>query len=99
MGLNHDKKVAKEIRANKPHRHTRKCPDSGYACAGGAEEAIAELKQEMPTVVIYIRGGAVQDIDCPAGVQVQILDFDNCPTCGGIKCQAGYIQPCPMEVK
>jgi hypothetical protein len=103
MGKNHDDHVRKEIKANgpakKPHKHTKKCPDNGYACPQGVKlDPIAEMKKDGPLVIIYIRGGAVQDIDSPPGVQVLILDFDNCPTCGGLDCQSGYIQPCPSEV-
>ena len=35
--------------------------------------------QENPTVFIYVRGGVVQDVDCPEGVSYRVVDYDNDP--------------------
>jgi len=35
--------------------------------------------QENALVVIYVRGGVVQDVECPEGVSYEVIDYDNTP--------------------
>jgi hypothetical protein len=43
--------------------------------------------QENPLVRIHVRGGVVQDVECPDGVSYEVIDYDNgadepCEDCG-----------------
>ena len=43
--------------------------------------------QELPVVRIHVRGGVVQDVECPDGIRYEVIDYDNgaeepCEDCG-----------------
>ena len=54
-----------------------------------------KAKPPRRRVVVHVSGGVAEVAWQDRGTKVKILDFDNCPTCGGEFCQGGHVQPCP----
>jgi hypothetical protein len=46
-------------------------------------------------VIISVMGGVAEVSSSPRNIKVIIKDYDNCPSCGGIQCNAGWTKPCP----
>jgi hypothetical protein len=44
-----------------------------------------------PTVIISVYGGVVQDVECPAGIDYEVKDYDNCRECT----DDDQFYPCP----
>lgn len=60
------------------------CPECG------AFAYLVKKPQRPARVVVTVRGGIVQSVRKPRGVEVVVLDFDNCGICGGVKCSGGF---------
>ena len=58
------------------------------ALAGATSRAKQKVREiggnnmTKPRVIIEIRGGCAEIIECPRDIEVEILDFDNEPCCG-----------------
>lgn len=69
--------------------------DPGAAASMAADALKVKSRPSRRRAVVEVRGGAAWVAWADRGVKVTIKDYDNCPDCGGVRCQGGHVQPCP----